>query len=440
MRFRKYRMGQKISRCPCLPKNRKKPQNAPIMRPANRDLMISYSHSNKDFMLYLKGYLEKNGITVWVDTADIGAGVDFLKKIGQAIIESKVFISIVSETSIQSKFCKDELSLAYISNKCIFPVSISPDESLLSSMDTGMRLKLASLQWYKFLDESENEENMSKLLKDIKSALKTSNEKPINAESKHRPSTKIFTKLNCESPIDYWDRKYNDDQIDWNQFWYDLTCDYKGLFSSYTPDDQNWLKSILRWEMHITRDGCLKRDIFIDFCTQGEVVTSLWQRIEDQARESYAMKEVFNINSHVRVEAIENLSKFKSREVVDALIYLARNDDEPNVRTVAAICLAQTGATDDITIQALIDVLEDKDRLVREAGCLALGRSQSQKAVPTLLELWRNDVIADVRSAAEIALQQIGGDGVKQAMHVTKMLGREIRELTKLGEKEPGNA
>lgn len=80
--------------------------------------------------------------------------------------------------------------------------------------------------------------------------------------------------------------------------------------------------------------------------------------------------------------------KFKSREVVDALIYLVSNDEEPNVRTVAAICLAQTGANDDVTIQALIDVLEDKDRLVREAGCLALGRSQAHKAVPTLLELW----------------------------------------------------
>ena len=36
----------------------------------------------------------------------------------------------------------------------------------------------------------------------------------------------------------------------------------------------------------------------------------LWQKIEDQARESYAMKDVFNIDCHVRVEAIENLSKF----------------------------------------------------------------------------------------------------------------------------------
>ncbi|CAI9716161.1 XP_029636231.1uncharacterized protein LOC115211707 isoform X2 [Octopus vulgaris] len=429
-------MGHKISRCP--PVYRKeKSQHPPItIRPVSRDLMISYSHSNKDFMLYLKDTLEKNNISVWVDTADIGAGVDFLKKIGQAIIESKVFISIVSETSIHSKFCKDELSLAYISNKSIFPVSISSDENLLSAMDTGMRLKLAGMQWYKFLDKERYPETMNELLRDIKAVLNSINNKS-NAESK-RPqrSTKIYNKQNLETPIDYWDRKYTENQIDWNQFWYDLTCDYQGLFSAYTPDDQNWLKSILRWEMHITRDGCLKRDKFIEFCTVDGIVSSLWQRIEEQARESYAMKEVFNINSHVRVEAIENLSKFKSREVVDALIYLVTNDEEPNVRTVAAICLAQTGANDDITIQALIDVLEDKDRLVREAGCLALGRSQAHKAVPTLLELWRNDVIADVRTAAEVALQQIGGDEVKQAMHVTKMLGREIHELTKLAEKE----
>lgn len=34
--------------------------------------------------------LEKNGISVWVDVVGLGAGVDFLSKIGQAILEAKV--------------------------------------------------------------------------------------------------------------------------------------------------------------------------------------------------------------------------------------------------------------------------------------------------------------------------------------------------------------
>ena len=34
--------------------------------------------------------LEENGFTVWVDKTGLKAGVDFLSKIGQAIIDAKV--------------------------------------------------------------------------------------------------------------------------------------------------------------------------------------------------------------------------------------------------------------------------------------------------------------------------------------------------------------
>lgn len=34
--------------------------------------------------------LQKNGISVWVDVVGLTAGVDFLSKIGQAIIDAKV--------------------------------------------------------------------------------------------------------------------------------------------------------------------------------------------------------------------------------------------------------------------------------------------------------------------------------------------------------------
>ena len=36
----------------------------------------------------------------------------------------------------------------------------------------------------------------------------------------------------------------------------------------------------------------------------------------------------------------------------------------------------------------LMKSLNDKDRLVREAGCLALGHLKSQQAVPKLVQLW----------------------------------------------------
>ena len=47
------------------------------------------------FFLYAEN-LEKNKISVWVDTSNLGAGVDFLKKIGQAIIECQVRLEITN--------------------------------------------------------------------------------------------------------------------------------------------------------------------------------------------------------------------------------------------------------------------------------------------------------------------------------------------------------
>ena len=46
------------------------------------------------------------------------------------------------------------------------------------------------------------------------------------------------------------------------------------------------------------------------FCTVDHTYLSFWERIQDQAVESYTMKEVFDMDSSVRVEAIENLGKW----------------------------------------------------------------------------------------------------------------------------------
>ena len=74
---------------------------------------------------------------MWVDSQGLRSGVDFLSKIGQAIIDAKLFVSLVSPKSLQSKFCRDELSLAYISDKFLFPVALKSLDELVPVMDTG---------------------------------------------------------------------------------------------------------------------------------------------------------------------------------------------------------------------------------------------------------------------------------------------------------------
>jgi hypothetical protein len=79
--------------------------------------------------------------------------------------------------------------------------------------------------------------------------------------------------------------------------------------------------------------------------------------------------------------------QFQSSAVVNALRDLLRNKSS-NVRAVAAVSLVKSGDKDPSTVDNLMKCLNDKDRLVREAGCLALGQLQSKKAVPKLLHLW----------------------------------------------------
>lgn len=82
-----------------------------------------------------------------------------------------------------------------------------------------------------------------------------------------------------------------------------------------------------------------------------------------------------------------NLGKYQSATVIECLRDLLRNEDS-NIRAVAAVSLAKTGNQDKATINVLLKCLNDKDRLVREAGCLALGHMKAKKAVPKLLHLW----------------------------------------------------
>ena len=79
--------------------------------------------------------------------------------------------------------------------------------------------------------------------------------------------------------------------------------------------------------------------------------------------------------------------KFRSAGVVEALIDLL-SDADYNVRAVAAISLARTGSDAPRVINALQKCLNEKDRLVRESACLALGHLKAESVVMKLVQLW----------------------------------------------------
>ena len=73
--------------------------------------------------------------------------------------------------------------------------------------------------------------------------------------------------------------------------------------------------------------------------------------------------------------------------MIEALIKLLE-DQDPNVRAVAAISLGRTGVSDENVVDDLIKLLKDPDRIVRQSACLSLGHMKAIKAIPDIGNIW----------------------------------------------------
>lgn len=64
------------------------------------------------------------------------------------------------------------------------------------------------------------------------------------------------------------------------------------------------------------------------------------------------------------------------------------SDPDYSTRAAAAISLARVKADDLLTMSHIVRMLSDEDRLIREVGCLALGRLKSRLALKKLMYMW----------------------------------------------------
>ncbi|XP_078481634.1 uncharacterized protein LOC144742654 [Ciona intestinalis] len=443
-----------------LPKPSKSPHQVDV-----KDVMISYSHQDVDAMRKLKSMLEGSGLTVWVDEAALTPGSVFLREIGEAIVASRLFIVLLSGDSVQSKYCQDEVSLAYVSNKNIFAVSLLQYDDVTKVMDLGMKLTLSCVQWT-FLNE-DTENAMNALLGSLKLSLskveggnKEENEEDSGqGESDADDATNVMNKqalnfrlhakrssdmLPVETVPDnlmaqeFWKLKFGDvSEVEWAVFADTMKTHMSSMWNSIhmsAKDVKDMLK-LIGTEMDV-ENGMLSYINYIKFCKKGKEIVALDEAVQLFASATVAVKGVFNISSSVRLTAIKNLGDHQSKAVINVLLDLLY-DEEQDVQVVAAISLAHAASgitrikTRSTVVNGLLGCLSSNDRLVRESGCLALGRMKSKAAIAKLLHLWRNDTISSVREAAQIAIEQIGGEEAERAMHVTKVLSDEIQKLKK---------
>ncbi|XP_070573269.1 uncharacterized protein [Ptychodera flava] len=408
------------------------------------DAMISFHQADTEFVKYLSGELKKNNIRVWRDDPTVNP-VDAVSHKGQAIVESKVFLIVLSKDSASSKTCQDEVALAYISNKAIFPVAREQFALLSQYLDFGMRLTLAKLNWIFFEKQSDRQENFPQLLAAMKQEIEdldahqnesasdlaeTDNEPPKFRMNYQRQKSRRNLLVDLRGSRDFWERTFgNTTEVAWIEFREKFIAEYEDRLATEFPEDKTrWLMNLIYKDV-LELSKTIQKKTYDSFCgdKQGDP-DSFYERLKDYAVGSFAIREVFDMESTVRLDAIQNLSTFRTPSVITALLDLL-DDQDPNMRAVAAISLGRTGKTNRKIVDRLIKLLGDEDRLVRESACLSLGHLQVESAVPNIVDLWRNDAISHVRNAAELALSLMGAEKAKEAVKVTKVLSDEMKSL-----------
>jgi hypothetical protein len=75
-------------------------------------LFISYAHEDGELARGLAAALRARGCRVWIDADDLRIGDDMVTRIGEAIDSVDFLLAILTEASVQSPWCKRELSIA----------------------------------------------------------------------------------------------------------------------------------------------------------------------------------------------------------------------------------------------------------------------------------------------------------------------------------------
>lgn len=127
-------------------------------RPAASDVFISYSRTDRAFVVRLQAELAGRGRQVWVDWADIPPTAEWMTEIETAIRAANAFVVVLSPDSAASKVCSAELQHAIDEHKRIVPILLRdvPPERLPEAV--------AKLNWIFFRPEDDFDASLDLLL------------------------------------------------------------------------------------------------------------------------------------------------------------------------------------------------------------------------------------------------------------------------------------
>lgn len=92
----------------------------------SRDIFISYSRRDQEFVTRLASDLNEHVAFVWFDRSTIQPGQKWHDEIMDGIRECKAFILVLSPDAMESRYVRDEVNKALELGKTIFPVIYRP--------------------------------------------------------------------------------------------------------------------------------------------------------------------------------------------------------------------------------------------------------------------------------------------------------------------------
>lgn len=108
----------------------------------SKDVFISYSRRDQEFVTRLASDLDTQVTDVWFDQSTIQLGQDWQDEIMEGIRDCKAFILVLSPDSLESRYVQEEVNKALELGKTIFPVIYRPAkwtgqfESLVKEIQT----------------------------------------------------------------------------------------------------------------------------------------------------------------------------------------------------------------------------------------------------------------------------------------------------------------
>jgi hypothetical protein len=106
-------------------------------------VFISYASGDHDRARVILEDLESDGISCWMASRDILGSEDYARVIPPAVADAKVFLLVLSASSIASVHVYREVHLATDDKKPILPVRVDPIESV----EGDLKFSLAGTQW-----------------------------------------------------------------------------------------------------------------------------------------------------------------------------------------------------------------------------------------------------------------------------------------------------